>query len=88
MFFISYSRKTDLRASEAIAETLLKLGLSKSEVWFDRMEIEPGQQFCNRILDGIRGSRYFLPLLSKAANDRDKGFFSGSGERQTIIRRN
>jgi hypothetical protein len=75
MFFISYSRKTDLPAAEAMAEALLKLGLTKSEVWFDRMAIEPGQQFCNRILDGIRGCRYFLPLLSKAANDRDKGFF-------------
>jgi TIR domain-containing protein len=75
MFFISYSRKTDLPAAEAVADALLKLGLTRNEVWFDRTAIEPGQQFCDRILDGIRGCRYFLPLLSKAANDRDKGFF-------------
>jgi hypothetical protein len=74
LFFISYSRKTDLAAAEAMVQALFKLGLTKSEVWFDRTAIEPGERFSNRLLDGIRGCRYFLPLLSKAANDREKGF--------------
>jgi TIR domain len=73
-FFISYSRRTDLPRAEAMVDALLKLGVTKSEVWFDRTAIEPGHDFHNRILDGIRGCRYFLPLLSKAADVRDDAF--------------
>ena len=75
MFFISYSRRTDLPAARAMAEALRKLGLARNEVWFDDTAMEPGQQISNRILEGIRGCRYFMPLLSKAANDRREGYF-------------
>jgi TIR domain-containing protein len=74
LFFISYSRATDQPRAEAILQALLKLGLAEGEVWFDRQSIEPGQDFADRIIDGIRGCRYFLPLLSAAANERDEGF--------------
>jgi hypothetical protein len=74
MFFISYSRKTDLPRAEALYQALLELGLSDSEVWFDRQTIEPGHDFGQRILDGIRGCRYFVPLLSHKVNDREEGF--------------
>jgi hypothetical protein len=74
MFFISYSRNTDLARAEALYRALLKLGVAESEVWFDRSMIEPGQDFRDRILDGIRGCRYFLPLLSKEADVREEGF--------------
>jgi len=74
MFFISYSRGTDQPRAEAMVKALLKLGVAESDVWFDRAAIEPGQDFRERILEGIRGCRYFLPLLSKAANDRDEAF--------------
>lgn len=74
MFFISYSRKTDLPSAEALYQALLKLGVTENEVWFDRKTIEPGQDFQRRILDGIRSCRYFLPLLSRAANSREEGF--------------
>jgi len=74
LFFISYSRATDLPRAEAIRQALLKLGLAEGEVWFDRQSIEPGQDFADRIFDGIRGCRYFLPLLSAAADQRDEGF--------------
>lgn len=43
-------------------------------MWFDRHTIEPGQDFRQHILDGIRSCRYFLPLLSEAANERDEAF--------------
>ena len=74
MFFISYSRKTDLPRAEALYQALLKLGVAESEVWFDRQTIEPGHDFRDRILDGIRGCRYFLPLLSHEANAREEAF--------------
>ena len=74
MFFISYSRNTDLPRAESLYQALLKMGVSESEVWFDRHSIEPGQDFRHRILDGIRSCRYFLPLLSVAANNREEAF--------------
>jgi len=74
MFFISYSRKTDLPRAEALYQALLKIGVSDNEVWFDRHTIEPGQDFRQRILDGIRSCRYFLPILSEAANRREEAF--------------
>lgn len=74
MFFVSYSRSTDLPNAEKIWQVLLKLGLAEGEVWFDRQAIEPGQEFRNRILDGIRSCRYFLPLLSGGVNRREEAF--------------
>lgn len=74
MFFISYSRKTDLARAQALYDALLALGVEKREIWFDRQSIEPGDQFRKRILEGILGCRYFLPLLSTAATERDEGF--------------
>ena len=74
MFFISYSRKTDLPQAESLYQALLKQGVTEGEVWFDRRIIEPGQDFQRRILDGIHSCRYFLPLLSRAVNNRGEGF--------------
>jgi hypothetical protein len=74
MFFISYSRSTDLARAESVYQALLKQGVAEGEVWFDRTAIEPGQDFQRSILDGIHKCRYFLPLLSQAANRRDGGF--------------
>lgn len=74
MFFISYSRKTDLPRAESLFQSLLALGVGENEIWFDRKSIEPGQSFRQRILGGIRQCRYFLPLLSEAANEREEGF--------------
>jgi hypothetical protein len=74
MFFISYSRQTDLTSAEFLYQALLKQGVAASEVWFDRRTIEPGQDFQRRIMDGIGSCRYFLPLLSQAVNHREEGF--------------
>ncbi len=74
MFFISYSRKTDLPRAERLYQALLRLGVGTDEVWFDRHTIEPGQDFRQQILLGIRSCRYFLALLSEAANDREEAF--------------
>lgn len=74
MFFISYSRKTDLPRAESLYQALIRQGVTEGEVWFDRHSIEPGQDFKRRILDGIRGCRYFLPLLSRATISREEAF--------------
>jgi TIR domain len=74
MFFISYSRQTDLGSAELMYQALLKQGVTEREVWFDRRTIEPAQDFQRRIMDGIDSCRYFLPLLSQAVNHREEGF--------------
>ncbi|NML15895.1 toll/interleukin-1 receptor domain-containing protein [Azohydromonas caseinilytica] len=74
LFFISYSRATDLPRAQALFEALLKVGVAEGEIWFDRRNIEPGHDFAQRIEDGIRGCRYFLPLLSEAALAREEAF--------------
>ncbi|WP_157269661.1 toll/interleukin-1 receptor domain-containing protein [Azohydromonas aeria] len=74
LFFISYSRATDLPRAEALFQALLKVGVSEGEIWFDRQSIEPGHDFAQRIFDGIRGCRYALPLLSDRALQREEAF--------------
>ncbi|MGR9086005.1 MAG: toll/interleukin-1 receptor domain-containing protein [Gammaproteobacteria bacterium] len=75
LFFISYSRATDLPAAQKLFESLRQQGVGENEIWFDRTAIEPGQDFQDRILDGIRSCRYFLPLISSAADRMDEKFF-------------
>jgi len=74
MFFISYSRKTDLTRAESLFRALRKLGVEERELWFDGQDIEPGQDLRLRILDGIRNCRYFLPLLSCEGDRREEAF--------------
>lgn len=74
LFFISYSRTGDLPHAEALVQALLELGVPPAEIWFDRTSIEPGQDFAQRILDGIRGCRYFVPLLSASVDEREEAF--------------
>jgi hypothetical protein len=74
VFFVSYSRTTDLPRAEALYQALRALGLADHEIWFDRTAIEPGQDFSHRILDGIQTCRYFLPLLSDATNSREEAY--------------
>jgi len=74
LFFVSYSRRTDLPRAEALVGALRTLGVAENEVWFDRQAIEPGQNYQQRILDGIAGCRHFLPLLSGAAIEREEAF--------------
>src|SRR5262249_43229922 len=71
LFFISYSRSTDLPAAERLFEALKKQGVTENEIWFDRSAIEPGQDFQDRIFSGIRTCQYFLPLISAAADQFD-----------------
>jgi hypothetical protein len=74
LFFISYSRLTDMAKAEAMVRSLMDLGVAENEIWFDRRAIEPGEEFGQEILEGIRNCRYFLPLLSEAAMAREEAF--------------
>jgi hypothetical protein len=74
MFFISYSRSTDLARAVRLQEALLKLGVAADEMWFDRRTLEPGDVYTERIFEGIRNCRYFLPLVSRQATERARAF--------------
>ena len=75
MFFISYCRATDLPAAEKLFESLKSHGVASNEIWFDRTAIEPGQDFHDRILEGIRSCRYFIPVISQSADTLDEKYF-------------
>lgn len=74
VFFVSYSRATDAASAQRLVEALRALGCAEAEVWFDRGAIEPGQDFAGEIMGGIASCRYFLPLLSDAALQREEAF--------------
>lgn len=74
MFFISYSRSTDLGRAVRLHQALRDLGAADNEIWFDRETLEPGDVYTQRILDGIRSCRYFLPLVSREATERQRAF--------------
>lgn len=75
MFFISYCRAADFPAAAKLVESLKSLGVADNEIWFDKSVIEPGQDFRERILNGIRTCRYFVPLISHSADQLDEKFF-------------
>jgi|SRR5882757_8335140 len=87
MFFISYSRQTDRVRVEKLYQALLGLGVTENEVWFDRKTIEPGEDYKRRIIDGIHCCRYFLPLLSRAADSREEGFVFTEWDEATQVKR-
>ena len=62
------------RACAQAVQALKGLGVAENEIWFDRETLEPADLFKQRILDGIRNCRYFLPLISRAATEREKAF--------------
>ena len=74
LFFISYSRTNDLARAQKLHEALRKLGVSDNQIWFDRQTLEPGDIYTQRIFDGIRNCRYFVPLVSRAATAREQAF--------------
>jgi hypothetical protein len=74
VFFVSYSRVTDAPAAQKLVEALRGLGCGEGEIWFDRGAIEPGEDFAREIMGGVASCRYFLPLLSHAALQREEAF--------------
>lgn len=75
LFFISYSRQTDASAVQNLYNFLKSIGVAESEIWYDRQSIEPGDDFKQRIFNGIDRCRYFVPLISRAADQLPEKFF-------------
>lgn len=75
MFFVSYSRGTDNAAAVSLIESLQSQGVTANEIWFDRNNIEPGNNLRNRIVEGIQTCRYFVPLISRAADALQEKYF-------------
>jgi len=59
--FISYASE-DRAVAEAIAQALNQ---AKLDAWLDRDQIMAGDRFAERIVDGVRRSDLFLPVLSR-----------------------
>lgn len=74
LFFISYSRATDQESARALHQALISIGVAENQIWFDTQALEPGDTYTRGIIDGIRNSRYFLPLVSHAATAREQAF--------------
>jgi hypothetical protein len=89
-FFISYCRRTDQFSAEKLYKALLDMTASEGDVWFDHDSIEPGDDFPERIRDGILNCRYFLPLISHKADALDEAYFyrewGEASERKKAIR--
>lgn len=75
IFFVSYSRSTDAPAAQRLFEELKRLGAADRDVWFDRNTLEPGDDFRARIFRGVDQCRYFVPLVSRAADRLQEKFF-------------
>jgi len=59
--FLSYARD-DLDSARRIFQELTRAGV---RVWFDKESLLPGQNWSGAVRKGIRGSRFFLALLSE-----------------------
>jgi TIR domain-containing protein len=75
MFFISYCRGTDYACAVKLGESLRSQGVASNEIWFDEHSIAPGNDLRLHILEGIQSCRYFIPIISKAADALDEKYF-------------
>lgn len=71
--FISYSSQ-DAAAVRGLAQSLDAAGI---DVWFDRSELQPGDDWDRRIRRGVEASSLFMPVISRTTQDaaRRRDFF-------------
>jgi len=69
--FISYASE-DRGVAEAMAQALND---AKLDAWLDRDQIMGGDRFAERIVDGIRRSELFVPVLSRNCLTHDERYF-------------
>jgi tetratricopeptide (TPR) repeat protein len=69
--FLSYARE-DTAAAQRIAEALRSNGV---EVWFDQNELRGGDAWDAKIRKQIDACTLFLPIVSRHAEERGKGYF-------------
>lgn len=70
--FVSYASENAV-AARRIADALLNLGFS--DVWLDKKKLLGGDDWSDRIEDAIETCDFFMPLLSKQADNRREGVF-------------
>ncbi len=70
--FVSYASENG-NAAKNIANTLLNLGFS--DVWFDKKKLKGGDDWSDRIVEAIEKCDFFIPILSKEADNRREGVF-------------
>jgi TIR domain len=70
--FVSYASENG-PAAKNIANTLLNLGFS--DVWFDKKKLKGGDDWSDRIVEAINKTDFFIPILSKEADNRREGVF-------------
>ena len=70
--FVSYASE-NAESARRIADTLLSLGFS--DVWLDKKKLIGGDDWSDRIEEAIEKTDFFLPVLSREADDRREGVF-------------
>ena len=70
--FVSYASE-NAEAARRIADTLIKTGFS--DVWLDKKRLIVGDDWSDRIDEAISKCDFFLPIISKEADDRREGVF-------------
>ena len=60
--FISYSSED----ADVILEIVGDLGSRGIRYWWDKEQVEPGDDFHDKIVDGLRRSRYVMPCFSRS----------------------
>lgn len=70
--FVSYASE-DKEAAQRIADKLLSLGFG--DVWLDRKKLVTGDDWADKIDDAIASCDYFIPLLSRQADQRREGVY-------------
>jgi hypothetical protein len=66
--FISYSSQ-DAAAVRGLAQSLDAAGI---DVWFDRNELQPGDEWDRRIRRGVEASSLFMPVISRTTQEVDR----------------
>jgi hypothetical protein len=70
--FVSYASE-DAAAAQLLARALMTLGFA--DVWLDKRKLIAGDDWSDRIDDAIKHCDFFLPVLSRQADQRREGVF-------------
>jgi hypothetical protein len=69
--FVSYA-KEDLEAVRRLASALEAVGV---DVWFDKTELKPGDDWDRKIRRNIETCALFLPVISRTTQERSRAYF-------------
>ena len=81
--FISYSR-ADAQVAEQLYNLLTSRGL---KVWYDRNSLGYGTNFMNEIIEGIRTTKFFVPIMTRNIEAQKNEYHPYRTEWQTAIER-